>query len=50
VARHGRRYFVATEAGRVNNLRAVLPTATGRETFEVLDTTSNKFTLAAFVL
>jgi 4-amino-4-deoxy-L-arabinose transferase-like glycosyltransferase len=53
----GRRYFVITEAGRVTSLRAILPTqhadgtpSPARDTFEVLDTTSNKFSLAAFWL
>jgi len=44
----GRRYFVVTEAGRINNLRSILPTARAKDTYEVLDTTSNKFSLAAF--
>jgi hypothetical protein len=53
----GRRYFVITEAGRISNLKSILPTqhadgtpSPARDTFEVLDTTSNKFTLCAFVL
>jgi 4-amino-4-deoxy-L-arabinose transferase-like glycosyltransferase len=53
----GRRYFVITEAGRVSGLKALLPSnhadgtpSPARDTFEVLDTTSNKFTLAAFTL
>ncbi len=53
----GRRYFVITEAGRISNLRSLLPTqhadgspSPARDTFEVLDTTSNKFTLCAFWL
>lgn len=46
----GRRYFVITEAGRINGMKALLPTARARETYEVLDTTSNKFSLAAFTL
>jgi len=29
-------------------LRSLLPTETGKATFEVLDTTSNKFSLAVF--
>ncbi|MCE9572748.1 MAG: hypothetical protein K8W52_06285 [Deltaproteobacteria bacterium] len=46
----GRRYFVLTEAGRIQTLRNTVPTPRAKETFEVLDTTSNKFTLAAFYL
>jgi 4-amino-4-deoxy-L-arabinose transferase-like glycosyltransferase len=46
----GRRYFVLTEAGRIQTLRSTVPTPRAKETFEVLDTTSNKFTLAAFWL
>ena len=50
VAKVGHRYFVVTEAGRISSLRSILPTARAKETFEVLDTTSNKFTLASFTL
>lgn len=46
----GRRYFIVTEAGRINSVRSLLPTPRARDTFEVLDTTSNKFSLAAFWL
>ncbi|HTJ43478.1 MAG TPA: glycosyltransferase family 39 protein [Kofleriaceae bacterium] len=53
----GRRYFVITEAGRISGLKALLPAqhadgtpSPARDTFEVLDTTSNKFSLCAFVL
>jgi hypothetical protein len=46
----GRRYFVVTEGGRINSVRSLLPTPRARDTFEVLDTTSNKFSLAAFTL
>ncbi len=46
----GRRYFVVTEAGRITGIRSLLPTPRGRESFEVLDTTSNKFSLGAFDL
>jgi hypothetical protein len=46
----GRRYFVVTEGGRITSMRSMLPTQRGRDTFEVLDTTSNKFSLAAFTL
>lgn len=46
----GRRYFLVTEAGRITSVRAMLPTQRARDTYEVLDTTSNKFALAAFWL
>ena len=46
----GRRYFVVTEAGRITGIRSMLPTQRGRDSFEVLDTTSNKFSLAGFTL
>jgi hypothetical protein len=46
----GRRYFVVTEAGRIMGIRSLLPTPRARDTFEVIDTTSNKFSLAAFWL
>ena len=46
----GRRYFLVTEAGRITSVRAQLPTQRARDSFEVLDTTSNKFSLAAFWL
>jgi hypothetical protein len=45
----GRRYFVVTEAGRIAGLRSLLPEE-ARNTYEVIDTTSNKFSLAAFWL
>ena len=46
----GRRYFVITEAGRIMGMSQVVPTTRARDTYEVLDTTSNKFSLAAFYL
>ena len=46
----GRRYFVVTEASRIMGLSQVVPTTRGRESYKVLDTTSNKFSLAAFYL
>jgi hypothetical protein len=46
----GRRYFVITEAGKLMSLRSMLPTQRARDSFEVLDTTSNKFALGAFYL
>ncbi len=46
----GRHYFVITEAGRINSVRSLLPTPHARDTYEVLDTTSNKFSLGWFEL
>ncbi len=46
----GKRYFVVTEAARALGLRASLPTERARETFEIVDTTSNKFTMVSFTL
>jgi hypothetical protein len=46
----GRRYFVVTDGGRINSLKALLPTPHAKETYQVLDQTSNKFGLAAFDL
>jgi hypothetical protein len=49
-APEGRRYFVLTEANRTGSLRSLLPTETARETVQVIDTTSNKFSLMVFQL
>jgi 4-amino-4-deoxy-L-arabinose transferase-like glycosyltransferase len=46
----GRRYFVITDAGKASAVRSLPPTQRGRDTFEIVDTTSNKFTLVAFWL
>jgi 4-amino-4-deoxy-L-arabinose transferase-like glycosyltransferase len=46
----GRRYFVISDAGYIAAMRAVLPTQRARDSFEIVDTTSNKFSLAAFTL
>ena len=46
----GRRYFLVTEAGRIMGVRSMLPTQRARDSYEVIDTTSNKFSLAAFWL
>jgi 4-amino-4-deoxy-L-arabinose transferase-like glycosyltransferase len=46
----GRRYYLITQAGREGSLRGLLPTARARDTYEVVDRTSNKFTLVAFTL
>lgn len=46
----GKRYFVVTESGRAMGLRNSLPTERAQKTFEVIDTSSNKFTTVAFYL
>jgi len=46
----GRRYFVIMDAGHATTMRGMLPTQRARDTYEVVDTTSNKFSLAAFEL
>ncbi len=46
----GRRYFVITEASRINGFSQLAPTSRAHDTYEVLDTTSNKFSIAAFYL
>ncbi|HUQ01474.1 MAG TPA: hypothetical protein VM261_03215 [Kofleriaceae bacterium] len=48
LAPEGRRYFVVTEAGRTGSLRSLIPTETGRETYKVIETSSNKFSLAVW--
>jgi hypothetical protein len=44
----GRRVFVVSDPGHMSGLRGVLPTQRARDTFELVDTTSNKFSLAVF--
>jgi 4-amino-4-deoxy-L-arabinose transferase-like glycosyltransferase len=46
----GRRYFIVTEAGRATSVKSMLPTQRARDSFEVLDTTSNKFSMVVFTL
>ena len=46
----GRRFFVVTEAGRADGLKAVLPTPRGKQTVKKIDTSCNKFTLLEFSL
>ncbi len=46
----GRRYFIVTEAGRISGARSMLPTQRAQQTFEIIDTSSNKFSIAAFWL
>lgn len=48
LAPEGRRYFIVTEAGRAGSIATIAPTETARQTIRVLDTTSNKFSLAVF--
>ncbi|MBK9033349.1 MAG: glycosyltransferase family 39 protein [Myxococcales bacterium] len=50
IAPEGRTYYIVTEAGRPGALKSVLPTQTARDTVQVIDTTSNKFSLAVFQL
>ncbi len=46
----GRRYFLITEAGRASNVKSLLPTQRARDTFEVTETSSNKFSMTSFIL
>ncbi|MFT3691512.1 MAG: hypothetical protein QM831_00105 [Kofleriaceae bacterium] len=46
----GRRYFLVTEAGRATSVKAMLPTPRARDTFEIIETTSNKFSMTSFIL
>lgn len=48
--RAGRTFYIITEASRAKSLKGVLPTPNAKETFEVLDTSCNKFTLVRFTL
>jgi hypothetical protein len=48
--RAGRTFFIITEAGRTRSLQGILPTPRAKETFEVLDTSCNKFTVVRFSL
>jgi 4-amino-4-deoxy-L-arabinose transferase-like glycosyltransferase len=45
----GRRYFVIS-AGSIQGLRPILPTPRAKESFEVVNQTSNKFSLGSFIL
>jgi hypothetical protein len=49
-APYGRRYFVLTEATRLQNARSLLPTQRSKDSFEILDQTSNKFGIGAFYM
>jgi hypothetical protein len=46
----GRRTFVIGNATQVQSLRGLVPTPHARDTFEIEDTTSNKFSLVSFEL
>ncbi len=46
----GARYFLLTEAGRVQHLKNILPTERAKSSWQILDTSSNKFTLLSFTL
>jgi len=46
----GRRYFLITEASRASNVKSLLPTQRARDTFEVIETSSNKFSMTSFIL
>jgi hypothetical protein len=46
----GRRYFVISGATQLPNFKSSLPTLRARDSFQILDTTSNKFSLGAFDL
>lgn len=48
--RAGRTYYIVTEAGRANGLKGILPTARGKETHEIINTSCNKFSLVRFSL
>ncbi len=46
--RKNRRYFLMTESGRARNLKSILPNSKAKESYQILDTSSNKFTLLSF--
>jgi hypothetical protein len=46
----GRRYFVLTEASRLTSAKSMLPTQRARDSFEILNQTSNKFAIGAFYM
>jgi hypothetical protein len=48
--RAGRTFFIITEASRATSLKGILPTPKAKESFEILDTSCNKFTLVRFTL
>ena len=46
----GRTFYLITEAARAKGLKRLLPTERGKETYEIIDTSCNKFTLLRFTL
>jgi hypothetical protein len=46
----GRTFYLITESGRARGLKGLLPTARAKETYELVDTSGNKFTLLRFTL
>ncbi len=48
--RTGRTFYIVTESGRAKGLRGILPTPRAKETFEIIDTSCNKFSLVRFSL
>jgi hypothetical protein len=46
----GRTFYLITEAARAKGLKGLLPTKRGKDTFEIIDTSCNKFTLLRFTL
>jgi hypothetical protein len=49
-ARPGRRYFMLTDTGRATAAKGILPSQRAKDTYQVLDMTSNKFAISAFYL
>ncbi len=48
--RANRTFYIVTESGRAKGLQGILPTAKAKESFEIIDTSCNKFTLVRFHL
>ena len=48
--RSGRTFYVITERNRARGMKGILPTKRGKESFEIIDESSNKFTLMRFSL
>jgi 4-amino-4-deoxy-L-arabinose transferase-like glycosyltransferase len=46
----GRRYFVLSELGRLPSIKSIVPTQRGKDSFQILDQTSNKFAIGAFYM
>ena len=43
-----RRYFVVANSGQLPNMKTMIPSERGKQNFEIIDQTSNKFWLGAF--